>query len=124
MENIKQLTNRDLINLPSVDKVIMKAEELTTYPYKIITTDMLKGIITKLGYCCEPKGIGYPIFLTFQEQEEQAFQIGKTGMFEFQPETWINVNGGNIERTAIVHCIEVAVPADITFTLDYWCGDN
>lgn len=123
MTNIKQITNYDLTEAPIEEKAIMRAEELIIYPYKIITINTLKGVVTKLGYCCEPKGIGYPIFLTFQEQEERPFQVGKTGMFEFQPEEWINVNGGNIVRTAVVNCITVAVPADIAFTLDYWCNN-
>ena len=120
MSNIKQITNYDLSDAPVVTKAISKAGDLTTYPYKVIDISRLKGTVIKLGYCCEVKGIAYPIFLTFPEGEEEI-QIGKTGMYEFQPEEWLDVNGDNTERTATVNCTQVAVPADIKFTLDYWC---
>ena len=120
MNNLKQITNFDILDAPSKTRVIMKAGELTSYPYRVIDISKLKGSTTKLGYCCEVKGIAYPIFLTFQGQGEAEFEIGKTGMFEFQDETWKNVNGDNEERIATVICTQVEVPDNIKFTLDYF----
>lgn len=128
MDNIRQITNYDLADAPTVMKNIEVAGKiLNNYPYKVITTDKLKRETFKMGYCCEPRGIGFPIFLKFQAggsitDNEQEFEIGKTGMFEFQPEDY-NATSETIE-TASVLCYQVAVPADIEFTLDYVYSAN
>ena len=121
MINICQITNFDLDSASTVEKVIHKGSEgsLVTADYKIIDQSMLKQPIFKMGYCTEVKGIGYPIFLTI-EGNEKEFQIGKTGMYEFQPETYIDINDEDSEeRTAEVEVTSIAVPAGIVFTLDY-----
>lgn len=119
MKNIKQITNFDLRGTP-VRMTITKANVYTTHPYYTISSTQLQSEdISKLGYCCEPKGIGYPIFLTLNGKET-AFEIGKTGMFEFQEEDWKDVNTDPDKiRTAIVSLSEIKVPAGIRFVLDY-----
>jgi len=118
MNNLKQITNFDVLDAPSIVEEIIIGGETINYNYKQIT---LIGNITKLGYCCEVKGIGYPIFLTFNNTSKKKFEIGKTGMFEFQEEQWKNINDiESEEQTAIVYCIEVEVPEGIKFTLDYF----
>lgn len=125
MINIRQLTNYDVAGIASSEtKRILKGGdkgEYIDYDYYIIPTSMLGNNITKMGYCCEVKGIAYPIFLTINDIETQ-FELGKTGMFEFQDETWKDVNGDDTERVAQVIVSEVKVPKDIKFTLDY-CYD-
>ena len=120
MVDIKQLTNYDVAGTAATTtKSFYKAGTLATRDYYIIPLSMLKGEITKMGYCCEVKGIAYPIFLTINGNETE-FQIGKTGMLEFQDETWKNVNVSETdEYLAEVTCTEVKVPVDIKFVLDY-----
>lgn len=58
-----------------------------------VTEPVKKAI--RLGYCCEPRAIGYPIFIQQNENEninDCAFYIGKTGMFEMMEESFQNVN--------------------------------
>ena len=118
MVNIKQLTNFDMAGDPVIES-IRKHGEATTALYYIITSSQLgSNAISKLGYCTEVRGIGYPIFLTINGKKT-SFEIGKTGMFEFQDEEWRNINGDNIERIAQILVSEVRVPAGINFTLDY-----
>jgi len=121
MINIAQITNFDLTSASTVQKVIHKGGEGTevTIDYKVITPEMLNQPIFKMGYCAEVRGIDYPIFLTINGVEKE-FQIGKTGMYEFQPETYIDINSEDSEeKTAEVEVTEIAVPAGIVFTLDY-----
>lgn len=119
-QNIKQITNYDISSLPTTQKQITIGGIIQNYDYKVIT---LIGSITKLGYCCEPKGIGYPIFLTFNTHpdQEKEIEIGKTGMYEYQEEEWMDLNDEETEvQTAIVYTIKVLVPVGIKFTLDYY----
>ena len=122
MATIKQITNFDLKNISPVTKevTIAGAEGIKqNIPYKEITQEMFGSSVEKLGYICEPKGIIYPIILTINNIEQEV-QIGKTGIFEFQPETWKDVNNEKSEEeTAIVYVSSVFVPADIQFTLDF-----
>ena len=120
MVDIRQLTNYDVAGTAATTtKTILKAGTLTSWRYYIIPLSMLEGEITKMGYCCEVKGIAYPIFLTINGIETE-FQIGKTGMFEFQDETWKNVNVSETdEYIAQVTATEVKVPVNIKFVLDY-----
>ena len=110
MYNIKQLTNFDIADLSEEIIGVRKGDDIVvSVVYKIIPLGVLGAPISKMGYCCEPKGINYPIFLTIN-QVEYKFDLGKTGMFEFQPEQWINVNGDNIERTTNITVTEIKVP--------------
>ena len=125
MNNIKQLTNFDIQNATEVRKRILKGGDLGEeipyppgYPYLTITQAMLGAPIFKMGYCCEVKGINYPIFLTVNNIEHE-FQIGKTGMFEFQPETWKDINVSEEEYETNIKVTQILVPKDIKFVLDY-----
>lgn len=113
MINIKQITNYDLLNVTSIERKSIRVggRVVREYDYKIISEELLGGQPFKLGYCCEDFSKDYPIFLTI-DGEEREFQLGKTGMFEFQPE----LEGTN---TATVYVSEIKVPVDVHFTLDY-----
>ena len=116
-QNIKQITNYDISSLPTVK---IPPDDPNGKYYKQI---ILTGSITKLGYCCEPKGIGHSIFLTFSTHpnDRKEIEIGKTGMYEYQEEEWMDLNDEETEvQTAIVYTIEVLVPVGIKFTLDYY----
>ena len=121
MKNFAQLTNFDLNTASIKQKEIHYGGkgETIIYDYKIISQNLLKYPVIKLGYCTETKGKNYPIFLTINGREKE-FQIGKTGMYEYQPEEYVNINKPKEEeKTAIVEVTEIAVPANIVFTLDY-----
>lgn len=123
MLNIKQITNFDLSEADEVIKNIDKGGDLgetIAYPYKIITSAMLENNnIFKFGYCTNSnQGMNYPIFLILNNVETE-FQIGKTGMFEFQPEQWQDVNVPTEEETAQVSLSGALVPANIPFCIDY-----
>lgn len=123
MVNLKQITNYDVGNADEVTKAIYKGGdkgEIIGYPYKIITSAMLGSEnIFKFGYCTNSNpGINYPIFLVLNGIETE-FQLGKTGMFEFHPEQWRDVNADDEERTMETYLSQVLVPANITFCIDY-----
>lgn len=102
MLNIGQYTNHDNLPLDGDYKLI-------TFEYPAI----------KLGYCGDVLSIGKEIILTI-EGSHKRFEIGKTGMFEYQPENISDINDPDAEtREAIVYVTEVRVPADPTFVLDY-----
>jgi len=120
MINIKQLTNNDITQSTPTKSVQV------VFPDKTIDVTYYKMVpvhsFTKMGYCCEPKGIGYPIFLDFSGNnsiDSRYFLVGKTGMFEFQDEIWKNINESEEEYTASITCYAVWVPQDIKFTLEY-----
>lgn len=102
MLNIKQFTNYD--NLP------IEGE------YRVIT---FASPAIKLGYCGDVLSIGKNIILTING-EQKTFEIGKTGMFEFHPETWEDMNEeNNEEKEAIIYVDEIRVPIKPDFVLDY-----
>ena len=101
MINIKQVTNFDNLPIEGEYKVI-------TFQYPAI----------KLGYCGDVLSIGKNIILTL-EGVDHTFEIGKTGMFEFQPETWKDINDDEEEREAVVYVTQAKVPIEPTFVLDY-----
>lgn len=114
MINIKQITNYDLINVTAIVQKNIRIGGgvfTRTWDYKIISEDLMGGKPFKLGYCCEDFSKDYPIFLTING-EEREFQLGKTGMFEYQPETIE-------EDTTEILVSEIKVPVDVYFTLDY-----
>ena len=106
MINIKQYTNYD--NLP-----IESGFYVIPFPFPVF----------KLGFCGDQQSIGKSITLMVNG-ENKAFEIGKTGMFEFQPETFRNINAESAEpEEIIVTCTEMRIPADLKFTLDYCYED-
>ena len=123
MNNIRQITNFDLEGASEVTKQIDKGGdkgETISYQYKVITSEKLGSEnVFKFGYCTnDNQGMNYPIFLTLNGVETQ-FQLGKTGMFEFQPEEWKDVNDDNTERIAEVALSQVLVPDEVPFCIDY-----
>lgn len=117
MYNIKQITNFDIKDAITTTKNVIAGGDIgydkhsyRSVQYKTISQSYLRNTISKFGYCCEPKAIQYPIFLTINGVEKE-FQIGKTGMFELQPETWMNVNRDDSEeQEANVIVSEIKVP--------------
>ena len=136
MYNISQINSKSLA-ITSIDptdtehyeanKTIHRVDssETFTHDYYVLDANKLdigNSKIIKLGYCVnEPEGFKYPIFLKiYGKNEEVEFQLGKTGMFEFQPELYKNVNQEIIEEeTATVYVIRVSVPVGVNFCLDY-----
>ena len=130
MYNIKQLTNFDVKDNTTEKKTFFIGGTSVTHNYRIIPYNQLLGLvggendliisINKLGYCVNSnQGINYPIYITFEDGTEETFYIGKTGIFEFQPEEWTDVNDDKIERTAKVSVKRILVPDNIPFVLDY-----
>ena len=120
MNNIKQITDRTTPDNIIIGRTITVAGETKEQDYNEYN---LAGTAIKLGYCCEFKGIGYQIFLTFNDNTETPFEIGKTGMYEFQPETWIikDDDTGDIDTyEGTVQAIEyILIPMGFSFVLDY-----
>jgi len=126
--NVRQVTNYDIQEKPIIENYTISVPERNPnppydihfvdeiVPYKIAISGMN---IIKLGYCCSPNGIIYPIILKINNQYEQI-KLGKECMYEFQPEEWKNINEENSTiKTSDIIVTEVRVPADIKFTLEY-----
>ena len=117
--NIKQVTNYDISGYPTVNySITFPNGDVKTVPY---ITALDGSQIVKLGYCCEPKGIELPIYIrTNDGKGYREIQIGKTGMYEMQPELWHDVNKPDIEEEETTVVVTgVRVPKGIEFTLDY-----
>lgn len=129
--NIKQVTNHD--NLPYVGTYSVDVPyaipdgnggfiietKPTDVRYLVATNDNNQRIV-KLEYCCEPKGIDYPIYLTIKGQGTLPLKVGRNGMYEMQPEDWKNVNIQDpVDKTTDITITGVQVPEGIEFTLDY-----
>lgn len=72
----------------------------------------------KLGFCGDTQSIGKTIILTINGADK-PFEIGKTGMFEYQPEVYKDINSEDQEmREAVVYTTQVKIPKDLVFTLD------
>ena len=110
--NIEQITHLDIQDLPTIEK-----ENGEYAKYNFLTN------IEKLGYCCEPKGIGSWIYLYLAEKEKTAIpiQIGKSGMYEIQSEPYLKLNDENIleEVDMKINIIAIEVPKNLKFVLDY-----
>lgn len=120
MNNIKQITNYSISNLESITKTFQKggdAGHVVSWEYKIIPQTVLQGTVIKLGYCCKDIYKDFPIYLTINGVEKTFF-IGKTGMFEYQPEEWKDANTGE-EKNIKVVVTEIKVPTQVEFVLDY-----
>ncbi len=120
-------------NIAQVNSSMLKDAERKSPPLGFVlpdgdTTDSPKYIVAlrdkkiiKLGYCCEPKGHIYPIFLKMNGTYSTPFYIGRDGMYEMQRENFQDINSEDEddESTSNVLITEVMVPADIDFTLEY-----
>ena len=74
-----------------------------------------KGGVVKIGYICRPSITRFPIFLTYpNNSNEYCIYIGKTGMFESQTDTWMDVNNedpkAREEQTSVVEVTSIAIP--------------
>ena len=104
-------------------------EKYINVDYYILPAEILTGLnntpINKLGYICEPKGIDYPIAIT-TENERKLIYLGKTGMFEIMPESFLDINSGESEEIEYIPQItQIEIPKGIAgdipikFKLDY-----
>lgn len=142
MRNIKQLTNFDVdYTTTPIPKAVQIGKNTKIINYYKIPYAQLLGVsseqassiqidIDKFGYCVnDNQGINYPIYINFKDDREDneiCFYIGKTGMFESQPEEWTDVNENimdndteTITRTAFVSIDYLLVPENVPFVLDY-----
>ena len=127
MYDIKQITNYDLSSpVTSYYTITTHIRPNVNIAGGTIKRNVNYAVITfnkdipKFGYCCEPKALSYPIFI-----DNKEFQIGKTGMFEIQPEEWINVNDEeSYEQETNVTIRSLEVPIGFNFKLDYIYPDN
>ena len=121
--NIKQITNFDPHNTVSKDvKVGGEIRSGLIYNvYTLVDVSQDQEVI-KLGYCTNNnEGMNYPIFLTFVNGGEKEFEIGKTGMFEYQPEEWEDVNDDTNKeiKTSNTPVTQIKVYEGVSFVLDY-----
>lgn len=78
--------------------------------------------IIKFGYCCEPKGIIYPIYVYLYSDQQYKWipiKLPNTGMFEMQPETVTGIDTTEEEEIYSPKIKAIKVPAEIDFTLEY-----
>lgn len=131
--NVAQLTNFDMQD----ENEYIKITTINNQKYAICNfrqmfnkSEMIK--ITKLGYCCEPKGIGKYIYIFLYEQNDDLnlplsitnaipIKIGPSGIYEIQPEVFLKTNDENIaeEVEMKVNIVGIGVPIDLKFTIDY-----
>lgn len=133
--NIKQVTGYDITeHTPTVRRSVLVPERYKQKDGTYIIRDIYEDVnyrtilsnvqILKLGYCCENKGIIYPIFLQMNGTYKEI-KVGRDGMYEMQPESWMNVNNKETEeKTTDVIITGVQVPDNINFTLEYVLGIN
>ena len=132
MNNIRQVTNFSTEVTSATQeslRIYRGNKEYITVDYYVLPLSLLTGSsntpINKLGYVCEPKGIDYPIVITTGEQARFIY-LGKTGMFETMPETFLDINDETAEEIECIPRItEIKVPKgipgenNIKFKLDY-----
>lgn len=132
MNNTKQVTNFTPEVTSATQETIsvyIGNKEYINVDYYILPISILTGSvntpINKLGYICEPRGIDYPILIT-AGGERKTFYLGKTGMFELMPETFLDINDEEAEEIKCIPQItEIGVPKGIAgdtpikFKLDY-----
>ena len=133
MNNISQITNfSSEVTSSTIETIpiyIGNSTTSTNVAYYVIPASTLTGSqnisINKLGYICEPKGIDYPIVITTDGQD-RIFYLGKTGMFETAPETFLDINDTSAtELDCTPEITKVKVPKGIAedesikFKLDY-----
>jgi len=137
MNNTKQVTNftpEVTSAMQETISVYIGNKEYVNVDYYILPISILTGSastpINKLGYICEPRGIDYPIAIT-AGSERKLIYIGKTGMFEIMPETFLDANDEEAEEIdCIPQITEIEVPkgipgdVPIKFKLDYSFSTN
>ena len=113
--NIKQITNFDIKNLESfeIDNI-----EYCQYIFSIPAK--------KIGYCCDIEGINIPIYIFLESQPTTPIKIniGKTGIYELQPDIFFLRDYTQDEITTQeinvnVDIIKIFLPKKINFVLDF-----
>ena len=103
---IKQITNHDIKDKPSSYHTIDISTKESIISKEIEYKTILEDIqIIKLGYCCEEKGVIYPIFLK-DTGDYKEFKLNEKGIFELDSKDNVIITG-------------VEVPIGINFTFDY-----
>lgn len=108
-------------NIGQITDVDIKDNTDTFILNDIEYVEVLGGLeIIKLGYCCETRGNVYPIYLTIDGQPVEI-NISSSGMYEFQPELWTDINDTSDQNqyTTNIVVTSVKLPKGIRFTLDY-----
>ena len=141
--NLKQITNNDIIiteetdnygNLKKYFQLSGKRGNIETiksknvngdiveYEYFIFTTTHFGGLpMLKLGYICEPNAFTVPIYITFYGSSVMnKFELGKTGIFEIQPEQFIDKNiSSDLVQNITFEITELRIPVGFSFSVDY-----
>ena len=128
LHDIKQITKHDLTG-DNISKTVTIGDTGVTveinYKQFIPTSPVFK-----FGFCMNTNsGIICPIYLKREGSETyDEFVLGKTGMYEWQPEDWTDVNDDNEPRTAECNIVGFELPFSIPdskykidFVLDYCC---
>ena len=121
--NLKQITNH------TVEQFVYMIETIEEKEYYNFTFGKnIEGVnnptdsmpILKFGYICEPNALDIPIYITFNKESfPKEIRLGKTGMFEIQPEIFIDKNAENQEIDIDFYITSVKVPKGYSFSLDY-----
>ena len=110
--NVAQITNFDIQDLETFIKNDIEYVQYT-FPAKI----------EKLGFCSDPRGIGSTMYLYLENNPDTAIPIliGKSGMFEIQPETYSKLNKDNVSENIElkVNIVKIDLPKHLNFVLDY-----
>lgn len=113
----KQITNHNIEDKPSsyytIEIPTREGSISQVIEYKTILEDVR---IIKFGYCCEERGVVYPIILKNNGIYKQ-FKINEKCMFELDPERF--KNNPAKEKTHNVNITGVKIPVGIDFTFDY-----
>lgn len=118
--NLKQITNYDAEAI--LASGTMETTKIGDYNYYILTTAHFGGLpMLKFGYICEPKAFQRPIYISFQGSTvPNKITLGQTGIFEIQPEEFIDKNNPEaVEKNIEFKITEVKVPMGVAFSIDY-----
>jgi len=132
MDNTRQVTNFSQEVTSATQEtlsVYVDDREYMNVDYYVLPISILTGSsdtpINKLGYVCEPKAFDFPIVITTGDQNRIIY-LGKTGMFEVTPETFLDINNKKAEEIICIPQItQIKVPkgipgeSNIKFKLDY-----
>lgn len=118
--NLKQITNFTAEELKEQDAIDIVNDGEWEY-YKFTTTHFGNLPMLKFGYICEPNAFNIPIYITFAGYTEpNKFTLGKTGIFEIQPEIFIDKNSAEqLEENIKFEITELRIPTGFSFSIDY-----
>lgn len=112
--NLKQITNYTIKEMQNVG-----IETINNQEYYILTNIHFGGTpILKMSYICEPNAFSIPIYIAF-EGKESKITLGKTGIFEIQPEKFIDKNNGDKETNIKFNITALKIPVNYSFSIDY-----